>query len=294
MPLVSSKDLNPATDLNAVEAGLREAAANKADPAHVQNEPKTADSVTVVSLPDDDKIPAKFRGKTVADILDSYRNLESDYGRIANELGTQRKLTDRLLDIDNETRQAAKAAVKTAVRKLPELSSTELLTNPAEAITRVLDEHSKQITAPTEDRLSKLEASLAEQAFMERHPGCVAAAKTPEFQAWLQATPSRKLTQARAAQGDLAAADALFTEYEQAQAAAATKQQPNQDDAAALEQARQIGLESGSGGSNSSAASGKIWNREDIIKLRMFKPDVYSDPAVQAEIMAAYAEGRVK
>ena len=44
-----------------------------------------------------EELPPKFQGKSVDDIINSYVNLEQQYGRQGNELGELRKLTDSLI-----------------------------------------------------------------------------------------------------------------------------------------------------------------------------------------------------
>jgi hypothetical protein len=59
------------------------------------------------------------------------------------------------------------------------------------------------------------------------------------------------------------------------------------------EGARKASLEGGSG-NDAAAPTGKVYRRADLIRLKMEKPQVYEDPGFQAEILLAYAQGRVK
>jgi hypothetical protein len=73
-------------------------------------------------------LPEKLRGKSLEDIANMYVNLESTYGRMANDLGQQRKLTDRLLDlkrVEDLGKQQPKAV---------EVSTSEFLEKPTETL----------------------------------------------------------------------------------------------------------------------------------------------------------------
>jgi hypothetical protein len=66
-------------------------------------------------------------------------------------------------------------------------------------------------------------------------------------------------------------------------------------EAAGLEAARRVGLENG-GASNAAASTktGKTYRRVDLLRLKQERPDDYYSESFQAEIIAAYNEGRVK
>ena len=70
---------------------------------------------------------------------------------------------------------------------------------------------------------------------------------------------------------------------------AAQEQQSNQAQAKAQEQAMKAATVDVGG---SGEVSRKVYRRQDLIKLRMTEPERYM--AMSDEIMAAYAEGRVK
>ena len=79
----------------------------------------------------DERLPPKLRGKKLEDIVDMYTNLESQMGRMANDLGQQRKLTDRLLDLKRETDLQSQTPPRV------DLKGADLLENPTEALDRL-------------------------------------------------------------------------------------------------------------------------------------------------------------
>lgn len=288
MSLVTSDDLDTTgTSLDNVEKALRTATSNPA-PVDSDNagEPK-ADPSSIES-----QLPAKFRGKSAAEIAQIYLDLERRHGQVVNDLGVQRKLTDRLLDLDRNDK-ARQAQSETASRPVAtELSSTELLTDPAGAIRKVLQEETQQLVTPTLQRMQKLEMQLAEERFLAKHKNCREISATPEFKEWISSSPVRQRTADQAAGGDITAADALFTDYEQHLQATAASAQTTGDD---VVEARKVGLETaGNAGTASSGKAGQIYKRADLIRLRVERPDVYRDPTFQEEILKAYAEGRVR
>lgn len=227
-------------------------------------------------------------------LAESYSNLESSYGRMANDLGHQRKLTDRLLDLKRETDLQQQQPPKP-----PALKGDELLENPSEALDRYLAAREAQRESPAVSRVQQLEAQMAAQALISKHPDYQTVASEPEFLAWVQASPYRARLGAQVAQQqDWVAADELLTEYKdrkrsQAPAPQQTQQKPQANEQELLDQARKAGLE-GSGGGSGSGKSGKVYRRADLLELKLRKPEVYYDEQFQAEILKAYAEGRVK
>jgi hypothetical protein len=229
---------------------------------------------------------SKFQGKSMEDILESYNNLESAYGRMANDLGTQRKLTDQLLDLkrDNDLQS-------NAVEPLPKVDPAQLLDDPTQALDSYLAEREARIRSTYDQRLSQMEANLQADKFMQKHPDFMETGQSEDFRNWATATPIRSKAAAMAAQGDWDAADALLQEYK---AEGRKSEAPSTDsvEAEARAAAKQVSLESAA--SEGGTSSGKIYRRADLIELKLRKPHVYGDPGFQAEILKAYSEGRVK
>lgn len=265
------KELTEAvTSTTVVEAGEAALAATTS-PAPVEN-----------ALEKAQELSGKYEGKSASEVAEMHRNLESAYGRMANDLGTQRKLTDRLLDLKRTDDLTSNSPDPV------EVSSTELLDNPTQALDKYLSSRESQLAQATDQRLAQMEASMAQERFTTAHPDHDRIANDPAFAEYLQASPLRTRLAQMAVQGDWSVAADLMTEY---------KSTINQDAPAdnATEAARQVGLEAPRQSTEAAAVkAGKVYRRADLIRLKLEKPDVYADPGFQDEILRAYAEGRVK
>ena len=226
----------------------------------------------------------KFEGKGIEEILDSYNNLQSAYGRMANDLGTQRKLTDELLNLKRDTDLQSNAP---AEDPLPKVDPAQLLDDPTQALDGYLASREARNQRAYEERLAQMEAQMQADRFMQKHPDFMDVGQSEEFRTWATASPLRNQVANLAAGGDWDAADALLNEYKAEMANAPAKAQED-----GIEAAKKVGLESTA--SEGSTSSGKVYRRADLIELKLKKPHIYGDPAFQAEILKAYSEGRVK
>lgn len=240
------------------------------------------------------KKPSKYDGKSVDDVIDMHRNAESALGRTANELGQYKQLTDRLLDLKrtDDLRKGGADPADIEEEPLPELTSTDMLDNPTEAVAKVVDARLKrsELQRQREDAEAAMEAASAE--FAEKHPDAGEIASTPEFVEWVKASPLRRRAAMAAYNKDFSAGSDLLDEYK-----ASRKPQEEEkpvDNEAALKEAKKASTVSQGSSQTGDIPQGKVYRRLDLIRLKLEDPEAYSDPAFQQEIMAAYAEGRVK
>jgi hypothetical protein len=264
-------------DLSKLEQELSQAVSSRNDTG---KKPEVKQTQQV----EDDQLPVKLRGKSAQEIAAMYVNLESSYGRMANDLGTQRKLTDRLLDLKRENDLQQNAPQKV------EIKSEELLDNPTAALERFSAARESQ----RDGRLNELEARLAATAFVSAHPDYATYQNDTDFAAWIQASPIRARAAASAANGDWSTASDLLTEYKSVKGS--TKKVDDEGDNAedaARKAAAKASLESSSQ-NNQKGKTGKVYRRADLMRLRAEKPDVYFSSDFQSEIIRAYADGRVK
>lgn len=255
----------------------------------------SADNSTVVrqtqSVGDDEdnELPVKLRGKSRKEIAEMYGNLESSHGRMANELGTQRSLTDRLLDLKRTT----DLGVNTPAPKAKITRDEILADDPTPSIERLIDARLKPLTDALEQRLSQLAGNAAESTFVAKHPDFNQIAGDPEFAKWIQSSTVRTRTAGAAKAGDWNAADDLLTDYKaERQSKTKQRQENNEVD---LEGARRASIETGTSVEQARGqGKGKVYRREDLIKLRMDDAERYYSDEFQSVILKAYAEGRVK
>ena len=131
----------------------------------------------------------------------------------------------------------------------------------------------------------------AQQAMIQKHPDVANIVQDPEFQQWIGASKVRtRLFQAAEAY-DVEAADEILSTFKELRQ---VKQQREVRQTSEAEvKARETALRSASvetGGSGETTR--KVYRRADLIRLRMRDPAKYD--SMSDEIMAAYAEGRVK
>ncbi len=145
-----------------------------------------------------------------------------------------------------------------------------------------------------------------EAAFMSKYPDYANLANDGKFVDWVTSSPLRQRAAALARDGDFVIADELLTEYGVFKG---TGPQPVLRDAAGntvvttesteaeLEAARKAGTVSAAQASVSqtgAVTSKQLYRRSELIRLKQERPEVYGDPVFQAEIMAAYVDGRVR
>jgi hypothetical protein len=231
------------------------------------------------------EVDPRFAGKSTDEIVRMYKNLESHSGRLASQVGETRRQIDQLIlgKRTDDLRQAGAEPVK--------IQATDLMTNPTEAIDRLIQSRESPKISALQERINQIEMQLGQTTFALKHPNAQEDTIDPAFQAWVQETPLRQKLMADAAGGNPYASDALLTEWNHAKPQAAV----NTNAMRAQELARKVALESSNVGSESgnspSTRSARTVSRRDLIKLRQTDPDKYD--AMGAEIFRAYAEKRV-
>ena len=279
----------PAGDLVALEKSLAAATTTvKAD----EPKPEVTKPEEKVEVSKPDGMPNKFWtgdvNESYAKMASGFKNLESAYGRMANDLGTQRQITDRMLALDKRSNDLGlpdESVVK--------IDPTSLVDDPTKTLDAYWNTREDKFRKELAEEDSKRIALAEEAAFRAKHPDYEQVASSDEFAAWTNEDPLRLSAVARAAQGDLPLADQLLTEYykaKQASTDAETTAEPVTDDVSGAKAAGTVSAAQAGGVSTSK----QIYRRADLIRLKMEKPEVYADPAFQAEIVQAYAEKRVR
>jgi hypothetical protein len=251
-----------------------------------QNTRTTQTTTQTRQSPDD----PRFVGKSAAEIVEMYRNLESHSGRLASQLGEARNSVTQLILGKRENDLRAGNGIVEPAKILP----TDLMVNPTEALDRYLTARANPEVSALRERLNQLEQQLQTTSFTLQHPKAETTTQDPAFAAWVRQTPLRARLAQSAANGNMQDADLLLKEWEHVQTQEEDPVTNTQNRAQAL--ARTVTLES----SNTSNESGtgrqqgkKVFRRSDLIALRQRDPDKYEDQAFQNEIIKAYVEGRV-
>ena len=242
----------------------------------IQQEPEAEVEQPQVEEP---SLPEKYRGKSLEEVVQMHQEAEKLLGRQSSEVGELRKVVD-----DYISSQAQPPAPQQTVE--PE-DDIDYFTDPQAAVNRAIENHPKIREAEEYSTQYKKQTSLA--MLQSKHPDMQEILGDPKFAEWIKASKIRtQLFVAADQQYDADSADELFTLWKERKTVA-------QQTANVEKQARKQSLKAANTGNARGSAEGsrkKVYRRADIIKLMKNDPDRYQ--ALADEIMAAYAEGRVK
>ena len=237
--------------------------------------------------PEVEELPEKYRGKSAIEIAKMHQEAEKLIGRQANEVHEVRSLADQLL------KQQLESNKKVQQQPIEESLEEDFFADPKQAVNRQVEKHPAVIEA----RQAALEMKKMKtaQQLSAKHPDFVTIAQDNGFQDWVKSSAIRLNLFAKAdAEYDFEAADELLSTYKEikqikAQQVVQQTAQSNEVEAKAQKTAMRAATVDVGGAGESSR---KVYRRADLIKLRMTDPDRYDQ--MSEEIMAAYAEGRVK
>jgi len=224
-------------------------------------------------------LPEKYQGKSLEDVVQMHQEAEKLLGRQSSEVGELRKVVDDYIS-QSITTTAPQQYVE------PE-DDIDYFTDPQAAVNRAIENHPNIKEAEQYTAEYKKQSSLA--ALQSKHPDMQDILSDNSFAEWIKASKIRTQLFVQADQQyDADAADELFTLWKDRKTVA-------QQTANVEKQARKQSLKAANTGNARGSAEGsrkKVYRRADIIKLMRTDPDRYQ--ALSDEIMAAYAEGRVK
>ena len=241
-----------------------------------------AEEVNVKPEPTEE-LPEKYRGKSAIEIAKMHQEAEKLIGRQANEVHEVRSLADQLLKQQLEARTKETAPIEESLEE-------DFFVDPKQAVNRQVEKHPAVIEA----RQAALEMKKMKtaQQLSAKHPDFTTIAQDTGFQDWVKSSKIRLNLFAKAdAEFDFDAADELLSTYKELKQ---IKQQTQTTQTAAVEsKAQEQAMKAATvdvGGAGES--SRKVYRRADLIKLKLTDPSRYE--ALQDDILAAYAEGRVK
>jgi hypothetical protein len=240
--------------------------------------------VEATPAPVEEELPEKYKGKTAAEIAKMHQEAEKLIGRQANEVHEVRSLADQLL------KQQLEANKKVQQQPIEESLEEDFFADPKQAVARTVEKHPAVLEA--KQAALELKKMKTAQQLAAKHPDFATIAQDAGFQDWVKSSAIRLNLFAKAdAEYDFDSADELLSTYKeikqikQAQQTQATQAVESK----AQEQAMKAATVDVGGTGESSR---KVYRRADLIKLKMTDPARYD--AMSDEIMAAYAEGRVK
>jgi hypothetical protein len=224
-------------------------------------------------------IPEKYQGKSLEEVVQMHQEAEKLLGRQSGEVGELRKVVDDYI--------SSQTPIQAPQQHVEPEEDIDYFTDPQGAVNRAIENHPKIREAEQYSSQYKQQAALA--TLNTKHPDMQEILGDPKFAEWIKASKIRtQLFVAADQQYDADSADELFTLWKERKAV--TQQTANVE-----KQARKQQLKAANTGNARGSSEGtrkKVYRRADIIKLMRTDPDRYT--ALADEIMAAYAEGRVK
>ena len=229
---------------------------------------------------EEQSLPDKYQGKSLEEVVQMHQEAEKLLGRQSSEVGELRRVVDDYISSQQQPTAPQQQHVE------PE-DDIDYFTDPQGAVNRAIENHPKIREAQQYTEQYKKQSSLA--TLQAKHPDMQDILSDPKFAEWIKASKIRtQLFVAADQQYDADSADELFSLWKERKTVA-------QQTANVEKQARKQSLKAANTGNARGSAEGsrkKVYRRADIIKLMKNDPDRYQ--ALSEEIMAAYAEGRVK
>jgi hypothetical protein len=220
-------------------------------------------------------LPDKYRGKNVADIVKMHQEAEKLIERQGREVGEVRKLADELIKSQLTPKREA----------VEQRNEVDFFENPQEAIRQQIENNPRVQAAEHYARQAQMEQ--ARQQFTQMHPDAQQIIQDEGFKNWVGASRVRQQLFNQADKFDLDAANELLSTYKELKSVRQQKVM-EVDNTSRNQSLRAAAVETGGSGESTR----KVFRRADLIRLKMRDPSKYE--AMQDEIYAAYAEGRIK
>jgi hypothetical protein len=230
------------------------------------------------------ELPARYRGKSVDELIEMHQNAEQLNSRHAQELGELRRTVNSLVDV------ATKKPTEAAPVKKP-VTVDDIYENADESVRRVVREETSATIEELRTAAQRSEARAKLAEFKSKHPTFDADMGDPAFLDWIKASPYRVRLAVAADGGDFDAADELFGLYSEVR----VKRTDTDTKKARKQKARDVSLESSSPVSPSMVES---YSGAELMEKRIAarRGDAKAERWLQAHgdaIRAAYAEGRI-
>ena len=223
-------------------------------------------------------IPEKYQGKSTAEIVRMHQEAEKLLGKQSSEVGELRKVVDDYI----QTQLSEQAPQQSE----PE-EDIDFFSDPDRAVARAIDNHPKIKEA--EQISSQYRQSTAMAELQKRHPDMQDILQNSKFADWIKGSKIRQQLFVQADQQyDYEAADELFTLWKERQQVVGQTAATEKNERKKAVKAASTGNVRGSG----EQSAKKVYRRSDIIKLMKEDPERYM--SLSNEIMAAYADGRVR
>jgi len=222
------------------------------------------------------KLPKLYEGKSLEDVIRMHQDANSMIGKQAEEVGEVRRLADELLKQNLSSKQQQ-------VEVEPEVDFFE---NPQKAVQGQIDKHPDVLAARQAGQDFK--KMQIQQRLNAEHPDYSQVVNDTGFQEWVKSSPIRLGLYARAdGDFDFDSANELLSTYKELRGIKA-KESGQAETAARTKTMKAAQVDVGGSGESSK----RVYRRADLIRLKMTDPSRYE--SLNDEILAAYAEGRVR
>lgn len=259
-----------------IDNGRQEAKGDNAEEKRLEDlvTPEAEEAPETTTEPAAAELPDKYKGKSVADIVEMHQQAEKLLGRQSSEVGELRKVVDEFVMSQSAREEQAQS------------EPVDFFDDPEKAIHNAINTH--PAVKEAKEASENMKRTSAQAALQRKHPDMADILGDTAFIAWVKESSFRtRLLQEADRNFDFEAADEIFGLWKDRRSLV------NQT-AAVEKQARTSTAKAAStgGASGSGERSRKVFRRADIIKLMRDDPNRYN--ALSDEIMQAYAEGRVK
>jgi hypothetical protein len=247
----------------------------------------------VVTPKTEEELPEKYKGKSPVELAAMHMNAEKRLSQVGNELGTLRKLADKVLDLKKENAPPVPEPRKP-------ITVDEIFADPDKAIQQTIGQ--SEVARKAEEattRVDDIERKLALREFESRHPSYKNDLTDPAFQDWVTGNAARVELFRRADNFDVASADALWQMWGEYRELSEVRQKREQ-----AAKKRQDTLAAGktvADASTTPSINGPTYSRAKLMELqtRVHSGDQaarakWEDKTFQDELLRAYAEGRVR
>ena len=248
----------------------------------IQAVPQQAETTAAVEAPQPE-LPSKYKGKSIAEVVEMHQNAEKLHGRQSAEVGELRNIVDDFIQHQSQSTQP------NAVPTTPEVEEEiDLFDDPKASINKLIDNH------PAVKKAQELEVTATQQKALDslnqKHSDIPEVLADPKFLEWIEGSRYRtKALQEANTNYNVDAADDIFSEWKRVKPAAVAATQST--DPVLADQKQQTKKASTGAIPGSAGDNRKLYRRTDLIKLKIDDPERYS--LLQPEIMQAYAERRV-
>jgi hypothetical protein len=247
----------------------------------IENEAEEIQQEEVEQPQEEPTIPEKYQNKSLEEVVQMHQEAEKLLGRQSSEVGELRKVVDDYISSQSPQQSAPQQQYVE-----PE-DDMDYFTDPQSAVNRAIENHPSIKEARQYTDEYRKQSSLS--VLNNKHPDMKQILGDPKFADWIKASKIRTQLFVQADQQyDADAADELFSLWKERKTV--TQQTANVE-----KQARKQQLKAANTGNARGSAEGsrkKVYRRADIIKLMKTDPERYQ--ALSEDILAAYAEGRVK